>query len=71
MNDIAIDAKEEYVASCGDDGRVIIFGLFENTHNQSTEFNRPIKSVELDPNFSNTLSFVTGDTKVNLKYLNE
>lgn len=67
---MVIDSKEEYVASCGDDGRVTIFGLCESTHDQIVEFNRPIKSVELEPdNFSRTFSFVTGDTKViyNLK----
>ncbi len=64
MNDVAIDFKEEYVASCGDDGKVNIFGLCESSHDQVVEFNRPIKCVELEPNFSYTFSFVTGDTKV-------
>jgi hypothetical protein len=56
--------KEEYVASCGDDGKVTIFGLCDHVHDQIIEFNRPIKSIELDPSFSTTFSFVTGDTKV-------
>lgn len=64
VNDVVIDPKQEYVASCGDDGKVCIFGLYENTHDQSVEFNRPIKSVEMDPNFSTSFSFVTGDTKL-------
>lgn len=63
-----MDLKEEYVASCSDDGKVTIFGLCETTHDQIIEFNRPIKSVELEPNFSNTLSFVTGDTKVRVNF---
>lgn len=64
---MTIDSKEEYIASCSDDGKVVIFGLCENTHDQVIEFNRPIKSIELDPSFASTFSFVTGDTKVYFK----
>ncbi|RMZ95803.1 vacuolar sorting-associated 41 -like protein, partial [Brachionus plicatilis] len=64
VNDLTIDTKEEYVASCSDDGKVAVFGLFESEHDQIIEFNRPIKSIELAPNFNQTLSFVTGDTKL-------
>ena len=64
MNDVTIDLKEEYVASCGDDGKVAIFGLCESSHDQVIEFNRPIRCVDLEPNFSQTFSFATGDTKV-------
>lgn len=63
---MTIDLKNEYVASCSDDGKVNIFGLCESTHDQQIEFNRPIKSIELEPGFANTFSFVTGDTKVNI-----
>ncbi len=55
------------MASCGDEGKVSIFGLCDQTHDQVIEFNRPIKSIELDPNFSTTFSFVTGDNKVTLR----
>jgi len=64
VNDISIDIKGEYIASCGDDGRVSIFGLLDESHDQMIEFSRPIKCVELDP--SGTFSFVTGDTKLEL-----
>ncbi|CAF0718867.1 unnamed protein product [Brachionus calyciflorus] len=64
VNDITIDSKEEYVASCSDDGKVSIFGICESTHDQIAEFNRPIKSIELEPNFSQTFSYVTGDTRL-------
>lgn len=64
VNDVAIDSKEEYIASCGDDGKVNIFGLCESAHDQRVEFNRPIKCVELEPSFHQTFSFVTGDTKL-------
>ena len=30
VNDVTIDSKEEYVASCGDDGKVVIFGICES-----------------------------------------
>ena len=32
VNDVVIDSKEEYVASCGDDGKVTIFGLCESRY---------------------------------------
>jgi vacuolar protein sorting-associated protein 41 len=64
VNDVTIDLKEEYVASCGDDGNVIIFGLCESSHDQKIEFNRPIKCVELEPTFTQTFNFVTGDDKL-------
>lgn len=52
------------MASCSDDGKVSVFGLFESEHDQVIEFNRPIKSIVLAPNFFQTQSFVTGDTKL-------
>ncbi len=61
---MTIDSKEEYVASCSDDGKVVIFGLCDSTHDQVIEFNRPIKSIELEPSFAANFSFVTGDTKL-------
>lgn len=64
INDVTIDLKEEYVAACSDDGKVVIFGLCDPSHDQVIEFNRPIKSIELEPGFASTFSFVTGDTKV-------
>jgi len=51
VNDISIDIKGEYIASCGDDGRVSIFGLLDESHDQMIEFSRPIN---------------TGDTKLEL-----
>ena len=65
VNDLSIDAREEYVASCGDDGVVNIFGICDE-YFDCARFDRPIKCVELEPNFQQTKSFVTGDTKVGL-----
>ena len=64
VNAVVLDSKEEYVGSCGDDGKVTLFGLCESAHDQVIEFNRPIKCIELEPNFAQTFGFVTGDTKV-------
>ncbi len=64
VNEIAIDATEEYVASCGDDGKVVIFSLYDEQFNQTTQFDRPIKAIAFEPNFIKTKSYVTGDTKV-------
>jgi hypothetical protein len=64
VNEIAIDESKEYVASCGDDGKVVIFSLYDEQFNQTTQFDRPIKSIAFEPNFIKTKSYVTGDTKV-------
>ena len=52
------------MASCGNDGKVNIFGLWESTNDQIVEFNKPIISIELEPNFSRSFSFLTGDTRL-------
>lgn len=67
VNQISIDNSGEYLASCSDDGKVIINGLYTTEDNQVMNFDRPIKSVAIDPNYGKSGSnkqFVTGDSKV-------
>ena len=52
------------MASCGNDGKVNIFGFWESTNDQIVEFNKPIISIELESNFSRSFSFLTGDTRL-------
>lgn len=49
VNEVDIDAKGECIATCSDDGRVHIIGLFSNDNNQTLTFGRSIRSVVLDP----------------------
>ncbi|XP_052801970.1 vacuolar protein sorting-associated protein 41 homolog isoform X2 [Mya arenaria] len=63
VNQISVDDNGDYIASCSDDGKVRITGLYESDHDQIVNFDRPVKSVALDPNFNNH-RFVTGDDKL-------
>lgn len=49
VNRISTDAREEHVASCSDDGRAIITGLFSDSDNQNLYVGKPVKSIALDP----------------------
>ncbi|XP_046388340.1 vacuolar protein sorting-associated protein 41 homolog [Ischnura elegans] len=69
VNQISIDHNGDFIASCSDDGKVLIIGLYttENTHNFST--GRLIKSIGIDPNYYKSGSgrrFITGDEKLTL-----
>ncbi|XP_045167945.2 vacuolar protein sorting-associated protein 41 homolog isoform X2 [Mercenaria mercenaria] len=66
VNQISVDDNGDYIASCSDDGKVNIFGLYSSEDNQVVNFDRPVKSVALDPEFyrSSSKQFVTGDDKL-------
>ncbi|ELU13950.1 hypothetical protein CAPTEDRAFT_174173 [Capitella teleta] len=67
VNQISIDDNGDYIASCSDDGRVVINGLYSTDNNQAINFDRPIKAVAMDPMFFKSGSgkhFVTGDDKL-------
>lgn len=66
INQISIDQSGDYVASCSDDGRVVINGLYSSENNVQANFDSPVKSVALDPDFSKkrTKMYVTGGTKL-------
>ena len=73
VSQISIDHAGEFVGSCsGEDGRVIITGLYTNENNHNYQpFNdgRPIYSISLDPLYSKKNSgrkFMTGDERVYL-----
>lgn len=67
VNQISIDQSGEYIASCSDDGRVFIYGLYSSEYNQNMNTGRLIKSIAIDPNFYKSNSgkrFITGEKKV-------
>ncbi|WAQ93716.1 VPS41-like protein [Mya arenaria] len=60
VNQISVDDNGDYIASCSDDGKVRITGLYESDHDQIVNFDRPVKSVALDPNFNNHRTLLIG-----------
>lgn len=69
VNKISVDQNGDYIASCSDDGKVVIHGLScdDNTHNLN--LGRVVKSVALDPYYCKSGSgrrFLTGDNKLTL-----
>jgi hypothetical protein len=51
VNDLSMDDTADQVASCSDDGRVVITNLFSGEAKTYT-YTRPVKSVSLDPVFT-------------------
>ncbi|CAF1302705.1 unnamed protein product [Adineta steineri] len=62
VNAISIDDNGDYIGSCCQEGKVKISGLFSKNEDQLHTFPRPIKAVCLDPNFSKSKQYITGDT---------
>ena len=52
VNQISIDSYGEYVASCSEDGRVVINGLYNSDNNVQQMFDCPIRALALHPEYS-------------------
>ncbi|PIA16188.1 hypothetical protein COEREDRAFT_43326 [Coemansia reversa NRRL 1564] len=63
VNSVSVDLDNEYVASAGDDGRVVVHGLY-NDDVSIINYSRPVKAVALDPYYNRRGSrrFVSGGT---------
>ena len=61
VNDIGFDEHCEYLASCSDDGTVVIVGLY-NDDKVVASYRRPVKTVALDPKYraKKSRQFVSG-----------
>lgn len=67
VNQISIDRKGEFIASCSDDGAVKINGLYTDEHNQQLKMSRDVKTIALDPNkFESEWRFIVGDSSLTL-----
>ncbi|GAB6021658.1 Vacuolar protein sorting-associated protein 41 [Chamberlinius hualienensis] len=67
VNQISIDQNGDHIASCSDEGRVVINGLYGHENDINITFDRPIKSIAIDPDFHKVAAgrrFITGDEKV-------
>lgn len=65
VNQISIDVKGDYLATCSDDGKIFVHGLC-NKDNNNYNIGRLIKTVALDPEYYKTSGkrFITG-TNIN------
>ncbi|KAF5291751.1 hypothetical protein FQA39_LY14239 [Lamprigera yunnana] len=69
VNQISIETSGEFIASCSDDGKIFVHGLYLDDRNEFINVGKIIKAVALDPNFykSNSGSrFITGDQNLTL-----
>lgn len=67
VNQISIDANGDYIASCSDDGKVFVFGLYSTDNNHDISFDRLVRSIAIDPNYYKSGSgrrFITGDERL-------
>ncbi|XP_046834761.1 vacuolar protein sorting-associated protein 41 homolog isoform X2 [Vespa crabro] len=67
VNQISIDHNGDFIASCSDDGKVFIYGLYSTENNHNINLSRLVKSIAIDPNYYKSGSgrkFITGDDKL-------
>ncbi|XP_029675831.1 vacuolar protein sorting-associated protein 41 homolog isoform X2 [Formica exsecta] len=67
VNQISIDHNGDFIASCSDDGKVFIYGLYSTEDNHNMSMGRLVKSIAIDPNYYKSGSgrrFITGDDKL-------
>ncbi|XP_045448493.1 vacuolar protein sorting-associated protein 41 homolog [Melitaea cinxia] len=69
VNKISVDVNGDYIASCSDDGKVLVYGLYTNDNTHNITLGRVVKSIALDPYYYKSGSgrrFLTGDNKLTL-----
>lgn len=69
VNQISIDSRGEFIATCSDDGNVFVYGLYTTEDAQQVSLGRCVKSVAIDPLYHRSGSyrrFITGDDRLML-----
>lgn len=56
VNQISIESSGEFIASCSDDGKIFIHGLYSDDRNDTINVGRVVKTIALDPNFNKSSS---------------
>uniref|UniRef100_A0A1B6C2S4 RING-type domain-containing protein n=1 Tax=Clastoptera arizonana TaxID=38151 RepID=A0A1B6C2S4_9HEMI len=67
VNQISIDINGDYIASCSDDGKVYVYGLYTSDNNQEMVVGRLVKCIAIDPSYYKSGSgrrFITGDERL-------
>lgn len=63
VNKISVDVNGDFIASCSDDGKVVVYGLYSNDNTHNLNLGRVVKSVAIDPYYFRSGSgrrFLTG-----------
>ncbi|CAG2062815.1 unnamed protein product [Timema podura] len=67
VNQISIDLNGDFIASCSDDGKVFICGLYSAEESNTVVIGRLVKSVAIDPYYCKPgygKRFITGDERL-------
>lgn len=67
VNQISLDLVGEFIATCSDDGKAYVYGLYTTDHQLQFNFGRSIRSVGIDPLYYKLgvhRRFVTGDDRL-------
>lgn len=72
VNEVDVDSRGEYIATCSNDGKVLILGLFTDENNQNINFSHLVHSVALDPDpkASGYRRFIVGNSFHNEQFNN-
>ena len=46
---VSVDHAGEFYASCSDDGRVVVTGLYSDDHTLNFSMDQPVASIAIDP----------------------
>lgn len=66
VNAISISEQGYFIASCGEDGLLVIYNLSSILPNQVNNFQYPIKAVAIAPDFEKSNNLVVGFNKIYL-----
>lgn len=67
VNQISMDTKGDFIATCSDDGKAYVYGLYTQDHQIEINVGRCVKSVAIDPYYykeGKHRRFVTGDDRL-------
>ena len=56
VNQLSVDHAGEYYASCSEDGRILVTGLYSEDNTVSLNMERPVQSIAIDPIYARSNS---------------
>ena len=56
VNQLSVDHAGEYYASCSEDGRILVTGLYSEDNSLAINMERPVQSIAIDPIYANSNS---------------